>query len=217
MIALIIVVAVLLLILCLSVGADAAYDSAGFTLKLKLGPVTKTLLPKPEKKRKKQKKKEEPEEEEEEGEKPKQELPFRPTLDDIRELLGIFFRLLGRLRRGLSVDLVLLHLLVAAEDPCDAVKTYGAVNAVLGALSGPVHRALKIRREDIQTCVDFEEASWIVEARIVLTLQIWEILYAVLCAGCAAGTWYLRKRRAEKREMKRLEQKLKAETITKGI
>ena len=220
MIALIIILAILLLILCLSVGVDAAYDSGGFVLKLKLGPVRLTVLPKSGKKPKQEhtpKPKPEPKEKAEKEEKPKKGLPFKITLSDIRELLGILFRMLGRLRRGLSVDVFMLHLLVTSEDPYDAVKLFGNVNAVLSALSGPAHRALKIRSEDIQTCVDFEEETMIVEARIVLTLQIWEILYAVLCAGCAAAVWFLRKKREDKQRMKLLEQQLKAETVTKGI
>jgi len=218
LIALIIILALILLILCLSVGADAAYDSSGFTLKIVIGPFRKTLLPAKKKKPKKEKEpKEEPEEKPEKDEKPKTGLPFRITLSDIRELLGIVFRLLGRLRRALSIDRFMLHLLVTADDPYDAVTRFGVINALLSALDGPAHRALKIRDEDIQTCVDFEEEDMIVEARIVLTLQIWEILYAVLCAGCAAAIWFLRKKREEKKNMKQLELQLKSETVTKGI
>ena len=216
MIALIIIIALLLLLLCLSVGVDAAYDSEGLSVKLKIGPVKKALIPADTKNPKKEKKKKEkkPKKEETDEEKPKRELPFKLTLHDLKELLSIVFRMLGRLGRGLSVDRLVLHVLVAAEDPYDAVMRYGALNAGLSSLAGPAHSALKIRSEDIQTCVDLEAEKPIFVGQIVLTIQIWEILYAVLCAGGAAGVWYLRKRREKAAVRKRETETEPAEAVS---
>ena len=202
MLALIIILVLLILFLILPVGADAAYDGAVFSLKAKAGPVKLRILPKKEKppepegeeKPKKEKKKKR-----EKEHKPKQKL----TLDDILELAGIGLKALGRFRRSLSVDKFMLHMAAAAPDPYDAVLLFGRVNAGLSALSPLLHRAVKIREEDIRTVVDTEPGNMLIEARIIVTLQIWEILYIAFSAGFAALRW-LRKR---KKKTRKLEQK----------
>lgn len=202
LLALVIIAVVLILFLILPVGVDAAYDGAVFALKAKAGPVKIQILPKKEKppepegeeKPEKEKKKKR-----EQEHKPKQKL----TLDDILELAGIGLKALGRFRRSLSVDKLMLHMAAAAPDPYDAVLLYGRVNAGFSALSPLLHRALKIREEDIRTCVDTEPGSMFLEARVVVTLQIWEILYIAFSAGFAALRWLIKR----KRKIRKLEQK----------
>lgn len=206
MLALIIILVLLILFLILPVGVDAGYDGAVFSLKAKAGPVRIKLLPKKEKppgaeekekpKRKKEKKRKEKREEEH---KPKQKL----GLDDILELARIGLKALGRFRRSLSVDVFMLHMAAAASDPYDAVLLFGRVNAGLSALSPLLHRALKIREEDIRTCVDTEPGNLFLEARVVVTVQIWELLYIAFSAGFAALRWLGRR----KRKIRKLEQK----------
>lgn len=212
MLALIIILVLLILFLILPVGADAAYDGAVFTLKAKAGPIKRQLLPKKEKppdaegeeeqkpkkekKQKEKKKKEKEQKEKEQEDKPKPKL----TLDDIFELAGIALKALGRFRRSLSVDTFMLHLAAAAQDPYDAVLLFGRVNAGLSALSPLLHRALKIREEDIKTCVDTQPGDMFLEARVVVTIQIWEILYIAFSAGFAALRW-LGKKKKETRKL----------------
>ena len=207
MIALCIIVILLLLLLILPVGVDAAYLDGVFSLKLKLGPVRKTLLPKkqkedapeePKKKKKKKKKKKDGD-----AEKPKKKL----GLGDVLELAKIALKALGRFRRSLSIDVFMLHVVLAAADPFDAVTQSGYLNAGLGALSPLFHKALKVRSEDVQTGLDVLPGSIAFEGRIVATLQIWEILHIANCAGAAFLRWYLRRRRAARAEEKCLKQK----------
>ena len=202
MLALIIIVVLLVLFLILPVGVDAAYDGAVFALKAKAGLVKIQILPKKEKPPKpegEKKPKKEKKKKREQEHKPKQKL----TLDDILELAGIGLKALGRFRRSLSVDKLMLHMAAAAPDPYDAVLLYGRVNAGLSALSPLLHRALKIREEDIRTCVDTEPGTMFLEARVVVTLQIWEILYIAFSAGFAALRWLIKR----KRKIRKLEQK----------
>ena len=207
MIALCIIAVVLLLILILPVGVDASYLALQASVKVKAGPLCFQILPakekKPKKPKKNQKKKPKPAEgHEKEKEKGKQKATL--TFDDIVELAKLALTALGRFRRCLSVDLLMLHLTAASADPCDAVMLYGRVNAALGALRAPAHRALKIRREDLRTAVDFDAAAPEIDARIVATIQIWEILYIGICAAAAFLRWYCGKKRTEKQRRKQL-------------
>lgn len=204
LLALVIIVVLLVLFLILPVGVDAAYDGAVFALKAKAGLIKIRILPKKEKPpeeegEEKPKPKKEKKQKREKEHKPKQKL----TLDDILELAGIGLKALGRFRRSLSVDKLMLHMAAAAPDPYDAVLLYGRVNAGLSALSPLLHRALKIREEDIRTAVDTEPGTMLIEARVVVTLQIWEILYIAFSAGFAALRWLgKRKKRIRKLERK---------------
>lgn len=194
MLALIIVLVLLILFLILSVGVDAAYDGAVFSLKAKAGPVKIKILPRKEKPPEtegEEKEKKEKKQKREEEHKPKQKL----RLGDILELARIGFKTLGRFRRSLSVDVFMLHVAAAAADPYDAVLLFGRVNAGLSALSPLLHRALKIREEDIRTSVDTEPGTLFFEARVVVTLQIWEIIYIAFSAGFAFLCWSIQRKK----------------------
>ena len=203
----IIILILVLLLLILPVGADVSYFDGVFSLKAKAGPFRVTLLPKQEKPEKPKKPK-----------KPKPEKPAKPkpekekkksgglpklTLEDVFELLGIVFRLLGRFRRYLSIDRLTLHLVTGAEDPFDAVLLYGRLNAALGALAPGFHRAFRVRDEDVRVGVDPSPGAKLAfEGQLVFSWQIWELLHTVNCAACSAVIWYLRKRAAAKKELK---------------
>ncbi len=191
MIAWMIVIVLLLLILAFPVGIDAAYDGDDRFLKLKLGPFRKTILPKDQKKKKKEKREEKPEQAQPEEKKKKQSL----TLDDILTLAEIGLDALRRFRIHLSVDRFRLYWTAAASDPYSAVQQYGRVNAALGALAAKAHAALKIRDEDIRTTLDLEAEHPTVRTRLVLSIQIWEILLIGLSAGFAGLRWFLKKKR----------------------
>ena len=200
MIAWIIILFVLLLILALPVGIDAAYDPETKYLKLKLGPVRKTLLP--AQKKPKKPKEEKPEPAEKPSEKKKEKKKLKLSLDDILTLAEIGLDALHHFRVHLSVDRIVLHYTAAAADPYAAVQQYGKVNAALGVLAGKAHTALKIRSEDVQTQLDLTAERPVVEGRIILTIQIWEILLIGICAGARALRWLLKKKRMERADTK---------------
>lgn len=203
MLALCIILAVLLLIFILPVGADAAYIGAAVLLKIKIGPFRLQILPKKEKKEKAKKEKK-PKAAEGHEQKPKPKLKL--TLDDILKLAKLGLKALSRFRKSLSIDVFLLHMVCAAKDPYGAVMQFGCLNAGLGALSPLLHKALKIRSEEIRIAVDMEPGPPVIEARLVATLQIWEILYIGICAGFAFLRWYLRRRKQAKGAARPIEQ-----------
>ena len=196
MIAWIIILLVLLLILAFPVGIDAAFASGAFSLKIKLGPFRKAMLPRTKPTRKKQKKKKE-----EPAEKPPDETKKKKqslTLDDILTLAEIGLDALHKFRIHLSVDRFRLHWVAAAADPCDAVMQYGRINAALGALLSRAHSALKIRDEDVRTELDLEAEHPEISAQIILSIQIWELLLIAGTAGFAGLRWLIRRKRSAK-------------------
>ncbi len=189
-----IVIVLLLLILLLPVGIDAAYASGALTLKLKTGPIRIQLLPAKKKKKPKQRK-EKPTRADQDSSGHDDAGKLRLGRDDVLTLLRLVLRTLRRFRKHLSVDLLRLYWIAAAEDPYDAAVQYGAMNAALTAVIPLAESVLKIREKDVRTDFDFEARSPVIDARAVATLQVWEILFIVLCAGAAAVSWYLGKRK----------------------
>ena len=199
MIAWIIVILVLLLILTFPIGIDLAYSPERFWLKLKLGPFRMLIMPGGGKKKRKKKKAAEaqPKPEEAAGAKKKRRLP-KLGLDDIRTLAEIVLKAIRRFRAHLSVDKLFLDWTSASADPYAAVVQYGRVNALLGALAGPVHRTFHIRHEDVRVGLDLEATKPIIDAQLVMSLQVWEILLIAVCAGASGIRWYLKKKRIER-------------------
>ena len=122
---------------------------------------------------------------------------------------------LSRLRRMLSIDVLMLHLRVGGDDPFDTVVQYGAINAALGAALPHLNRAFKIKKQDIHTAIDFSEESTSAEARLAGTYQIWEILCIALCAGASFVVWLLRRRKRARAEEKARKAEEKAEAGNK--
>lgn len=198
MLAWVIVLLVLLLILSIPLGADAAYGPDGYCIKLKIGPFRKKLLPGMEISRPKKKKPAKPETEQTEKKPQKRKLKLKLDLDDLIELAKIVLRSLRRFGMRLDVDLLQLDWTAAAADPYDAVLQYGGVNALLGIISGPVHNVFSIRSEDIRTGLDLEASRPVISARVVASIQIWELLYIAICAGASAVWQYLKKKREQR-------------------
>lgn len=192
MLALAVIVLLLALILLLRVGLDAAFIEGEVTVSVKIGPFCLKLFPIRQKaKTKKQK----PDKNGSEATE-KKKTGAKPTKEDIREITDLGLETLGRLRRKLSIDLFMLHLSVASDDPCDTVINYGRINAVISSALPLLHRAFKVKNEDIRTQLDFETEKIYAEARLIAGFHIWEILYIVLCAGIGFLSW---KRRCKKR------------------
>lgn len=210
MTALVIILAIIILLLLLPVGVDAAFLGGVFSLKVKAGPLKLRILPARPKKqskkpREKSRKKPEPE-------KKKSGKKLKLTLEDIKGIARLALRALSRLRRMLSIDVLMLHLRVGGGDPYDAVVQYGAINAALGAGLPHLHRAFKIRKQDIQTAIDFAGEKMDVDARFAGTYQIWEILCIALCAGASFVVWLLRRRKRIRAEEKAQKAKERAKT-----
>ena len=68
-------------------------------------------------------------------------------------------------------------------DPYDTALAFGCVNAALGALTPLAERTLCIDERDIQTGVDFDAEHPRIDARIVCTIRIGQIVAVALIFG----------------------------------
>ena len=213
MTALIIILAIIILLLLLPVGVDAAFAGGVFSLRVKAGPVKVRILPAKPKKR--------GEEQEDKPKKPRQKKKkpakrkSKLTFEDIKGIARLALRALSRLRRLLSIDVLALRLRVGGDDPYGAVVQYGAINAALGAGLPYLHRAFKIKKQDIQTAIDFAAEKTTADARFEGSYQIWEILLIAVCAGASFAVWMLRRRRRARAEEKARKAKEKEQDVNR--
>lgn len=160
----------------LPVGVDAAYTDETFSLVARVGPLRLRLLPKPPDAKPKKK-----------PPKPKKEKPKKKSASpDIRTILALAklgLQALNRFRQRLRVQLLRLVFVSGAPDPYDTALAFGYVNAALGALTPLAERALRIDERDIQTGVDFQAERPRIDARIVCTIRIGQIVVIALAFG----------------------------------
>ena len=156
----------------LPVGVDAAYADDVFSLAARIGPFRLRLLPKPPDAKPKKKK----------PPKPKKEKPKKksapPDIRTILTLAKLGLQALNRFRQRLRLVFV-----SGAPDPYDTALAFGYVNAALGALTPLAERALRIDERDIQTGVDFQAGQPRIDARIVCTIRIGQIVVIALAFG----------------------------------
>ena len=186
MAALIIIIAFLLVLNLIPLGIDGGYEASEVFLSLKAGPfrVLRILPAKPlseeekllrqQKKAEKQAKKDAKKAQEEEtaGPKPKSKL----SKDLIMALISMGLHALKRLRHRLSIDLLKLHF-VSGGDPYSAAMNYGYVSAAFGTVLPLLDSAFNIGERDVKVSVDFDSGRTSIDARLILTIQLWEIIY----------------------------------------
>ena len=168
---------VLTLLNLLPVGVDAAYAERAFSLAARIGPARLHLLPKaPDAKPGKAKTK-----------KPKKKKAKKksapPDAQTLLKLAELGLQALDRLRQQLHVRLLRLVFVSGAPDPYDTALAFGCVNAALGALTPLAERTLCIDEWDIQTGVDFDAERPHIDARIVCTIRIGQIVVIALAFG----------------------------------
>lgn len=164
---------VLTLLNLLPVGVDAAYAEGAFSLAARIGPARLHLLPKaPDAKPGKVKPK-----------KPKKKKSAPPDAQTLLKLAELGLQALDRLRQKLHVRLLRLVFVSGAPDPYDTALAFGCVNAALGALTPLAERTLCIDERDIQTGVDFDAERPRIDARIVCTIRVGQIVAVALIFG----------------------------------
>lgn len=184
-----IVIGVILLVFVLigriPVGVDASYDGTVFRLaarvwlfSIRLGGKEK----KPPKKEKRAKKKKEKEPAEEKS-KPKRKLPPLPLLKSLAENgFHMLLRLLSRIR----TELLKIHFTAAFPDPAVTALIYGAAGT---AMEGLVRAGGKnLRRTDLRAEADFDGGAAVIDARLLATIRI----HQILSAGAVFGFGFLR-------------------------
>ena len=185
-----VIIAIIVAIMLVPVGADVAYEGGELRLSAKVCGMLLQLIPKPpadetkpkkEKKPKKpKKKKKQPEEQAQTGEeKPKKKLDLDFGMDEILGLVKSVLRGLGRFGRKLSVDRFLLHYTAAGKDPYNTAMTFGYVNGALTTLAPICRRSFDAKDVDVWTDVDFTTEKTKVDFGVALTIRIGQIFGVV--------------------------------------
>ena len=163
------VAAVLVLISLIRLGVQVIYVPSGLTVKVKVGPVRVTVLPR-RKKRPKQERKEK------EKEKGQPERSGGDVLGQIRRALPLIAEAAGRLRRKVQLDRIYLDVTAAAPDPASAALAFGGVNAAIGMIWPLVEQNFNVVDRRIRTQVDFEASHPAASLDAAATLTIGQAL-----------------------------------------
>ena len=95
---------------------------------------------------------------------------------DIRETISIISDTLGKLKRKLRVDELVLWYCSASSDPASAAMAFGGASAAVGLLTAPLEAAFRIRKRDIRTSVSFTDT----QPTVILKLRISVSLFSLL-------------------------------------
>ena len=208
---LLIIVGILFLIGLIPLGADFQTDG-GIQLKAIVGPVRIGLFPAKKKKKggkaKEEKPKEEKKDEEKEEDKDKdkdkdkkaKEKSFEIALEDIFELLGIGWKALGRLRRGLHIRELSVSMSLGGDDPYDTALACGYINAALGTLLPLFHHLVRVKKESILIAPRFDSDETDFSAHLTLVIRVGSLVWLSLCAAFSVLRWIIRRRRRLKAE-----------------
>lgn len=187
---LVIVLLVLTVLFLIPVGIDGGYKNKNFVLGLKIGFLNLRLFPRQEREEKPRSPKQLRREQEKKLKKAlkkalkKTEQKEKPIkTPDIKGLLAIGLRALGRLRRRLRVDYLRLRYTLSGGDPFSTALGYGAGNAMLGVFVPLIDKAFDIRERDIGLDFDFLSEDKSIDCWLTMTIQIWEIFYVAAALG----------------------------------
>ena len=174
------VLAALGLLSRLRLGAEGAYTPEGWTLRVRVGPVHLRIFPR---KRPKQSKKA--------PDSPQKSSPLEASgttarlerLEQLWELLPLFLRAAGRLKRAVRVDRLHLDVTAGGEDPGDTALFYGRLNAFLSMAVPLLEHHFEVKDRRIRTAVDFQAETTRISFRAAVSLTLGQIL--------ALGMWFL--------------------------
>lgn len=179
MIIAVVILLVLFLLAMIWLGVDFQYMDSTVTVWIKVLFVRIKVYPQ---KRKKSsgKSKEEPEKTDEIESKGKEKSPKGKR--DVRDIIKILLRAARRLRKRLTVGILMLHYTVAGDDPCDTALQYGRVSAAVGVLLPEICNIFRVKRKDVAVNVDFDSGKPMLESKITIRLFVWQLVYVVVAA-----------------------------------
>lgn len=201
-----IILLLFLLISLLRVGAIVDFGGE-LRVRLRVGPVKLTVLPKKERKAKKAE--ETSEKTPEEKKKPKaaggHSLP-KLSFSELRELagtaLGALKRTLRRTCRRTRIDPLEVGVILAGDDPADTAQTYGYANAALWTLMPKLEELFYIPKPSVYLGVDFTKTETSAEGTVGVSLRVCDLFAILFTLAVPVGKWFLRWRRAHRGEAK---------------
>ena len=199
MVVLIIFIAILLLIFAVPYGVDASDEDSVVRLGIKAGPFRIWLLPKKPKTEKqllKQQRREVKKAEKAADKKAKernqtQTVKPKKKLDIpfLCALVKIGCRAVRRTFRSFTVDHLKLHYVVATKDPYDTATQYSYLCGALASVPEIVGDVVRVRRQDVQLGMDFTREKPVISARIVISLQLYKLVWVALMFAVEFMRW----------------------------
>ncbi len=193
------------------------YASFGESLRVwvKVGPVTKQILPKPvkpekgskkERKKAKDKKKkkgeEQKEEESGEGKEKKEKKKLDLSFDEIRSAAPALFeslkRGLGRTRKRLRFKPFDLSVTFGGDNPADVAEMYGKACSAMWTVMPQMERLVRLPDPRIHLDVDYKALKTRAEGEIGVSIQIRDVFSILWCFGIPVLKWYRSVRKSRK-------------------
>lgn len=199
MIILLSILVILVVILLLRLGADAAYDADGFRLVLIAGPLRLRLFPKQQKKTAKEIKQKTKQDKPKKGKKAS-EAKTKKSLDLklLLEIAKLGLQALNRFRICLRVDIFHLQFISGSNDPYKTAMNSAYVSAALNLLAPFARKVFRVKDSRVEVGTDFVAEKPQITARLSLTIQIWQILYIAIAAAIAfIRVWLRHKKRVK--------------------
>lgn len=181
-----VIVALVCLLLSAKVGARVVF---GEELKVwvKAGPAMILVYPRPEKKKDANKVEKKAKKQKEADEKEKQQEKRRITFDAvwqlITELLGPLLDMMERVRKGMHIRCLTLHLTVSDLNPAVAAKRYGQMNALLWPFLAAVENVVAVERRDVRVGLDYAAHHSSVEGEVFITMRLYHGFCILLVDG----------------------------------
>lgn len=98
----------------------------------------------------------------------------------VRETISIIGDTLGKLRRKLRVDELILWYCSASGDPAAAALAFGGASAAVGLLMAPLEAAFRIRKRDIRTAVSFTDTQPTVILKLRISVSLFSLLFGMV-------------------------------------
>ncbi len=201
---------VIILLAILPLGVSVRYNAAGTLVRVILGPVKLTLLPRPEKPKKEkkpvaQKAEQAPKPQQEAKAMHQPENPAPPpqtaekkpeekggSITDFLPLVRVGLDFLGDFRRKLRLDVLEVKLILAGGDPANLAINYGRAWAAVGNLMPQLDRLFVIKKRDIEVECDFTGTQTAVLARLDLTITLGRLVSLAVGYGIRALKEFLK-------------------------
>lgn len=197
-----IIVLLLLLIAQIRVGAEVRFGKE-LAVKLRIGPVRKTIVPKDEKPSGKQKEAKEKDETAEKKPQKKRSLP-KPTFHELTDLVSTAFSALGAMLRSvcrrLRIDPLEIFVTFGGADPADIAQTYGYASAAMWTLMPRAEALFNIPHPSLHLRMDYNTEKTHAEGTVGLSVRIGDIFAIVFALAIPLLKWFLRFKKAHRND-----------------
>lgn len=194
-----VILLILLLILLLRVGVEVRFGDA-LAVKLRIGPVCRSILPAEEKKPKKPKKEKPQPDPVAEAAPPKKRALPKLSLAEIKDLTTTVLRALGATMRStckrLRIDPLELYVTFGGSDPAEIAQRYGYASAAMWALMPHAEQLFTIPHPSLHLRMDYAAPTTKTEGSVGFSFRIGDLFAIALVLIVPLVKWFLRFKRA---------------------